>query len=107
MGRFYSINESTVCTTVKCKDAIKKTVQGASPRANMMKVGHDPYVAVMEKALFLWVEDCKELPCTMKVLMSRAHHIYSELLDKAEVQDRSKACIQHKLWLAGKVKAIL
>lgn len=57
-----------------------------------MKVAHDPYVSVMEKALFLWMEGCKhkEILCTMLVLMSKACHIYSELLNKAEVQDRSK-----------------
>ncbi|MPC50336.1 hypothetical protein E2C01_044164 [Portunus trituberculatus] len=44
VARFYSDNESRVHNSVKCKDAIKSTVQQALPRARdyIVEVAHDP-----------------------------------------------------------------
>ncbi|MPC37306.1 hypothetical protein E2C01_030780 [Portunus trituberculatus] len=41
VGRLYSINESTVCNMVKCKDVIKNTVQEASPHASCSAAVND------------------------------------------------------------------
>lgn len=56
----FTVLMSTVCTMVKSKDAIRNTVEVSSPRAqaNIVKLAHDPYVLMMEKSLFMWMEDC-------------------------------------------------
>ena len=94
VARFYSVNESTVCTMMKKKEEIKQAFIEASPRAlsNIYLIPQDPYIPKMEKALFVWMEDCRQrnICCNMPIVMEMARSIYSELLDKDGVEDRSK-----------------
>lgn len=92
VGRFYNLNESTVRTTMKYKDHIKKAVEDSSPRAraNVVKVAHDAYIAPTERALDVWQEDCyrKRVPCTRPIVQATARRIYAQVLDNANVENR-------------------
>lgn len=75
------------------KSQMKRVFEDASPRQvkNVKQVPHDPYVCRMEKSQFVWLEDCrqKKIICNMPIMMTAARNIYSELLDKDGVEDRS------------------
>lgn len=59
VARYHLVNESTLCSMMKNKNAVRKTLENSSPESsvNVVKVAHDPYVPQMEKALCKRMED--------------------------------------------------
>lgn len=82
---------------------IKRMVEETSPRAvNVMRVAHDLYAPQMEKALYVWMQNCmhKDIPCTMSIIMLMVCKLCQEVLGKVEVQDHSQFSFSCQLWVA-------
>lgn len=61
---------------------MKNTSDDASPRAtcNVVRLAHDPFVPPMEKAVYLWMQDCypKDLSVTTFNIMLTARTMYQK-----------------------------
>lgn len=89
IARSKSLNESTVRIMVRNKDTICKAVEEQSPGAasNVVWVPHDPYVVPIEKALYVWMQDCvrRDIPCNMPAVWMTARNFFKKVLEKAGV----------------------
>ena len=86
------MNESTIRTIYKSKQAITQAFTDVAPRAvsHVIRLHKDPFIVKMEKALFIWLQDCyrKRLGVTTSRMQSQACSLYKKVVDDSDVENK-------------------